>query len=111
MKYLKFIFCSFAAVWLPIMMFTRFLEITSLLKLTEILGDIPLYAALVGSVLMLIDLWQSSKTQDQKIWWTVLGAMFFPVVAPAYWFGYGLKNLTPSQNQAIDSTETSSLDS
>ena len=98
MKYLKYLFCTFAALWLPVTILGGFLGISSLLTLLDSLGEIPLYIALIGSIFMLVDLWQSSKTQDEKIWWSVLGLMAFPIVAPAYWFGYGIKNQNRSEH-------------
>lgn len=96
MRHLKYTFCTFAALWIPINLFAAFLGIESFSRLVSPLGELPLYLTLIGCILLLIDLWQSKKTQDQKIWWTVLGLMFFPVVVPAYWFGYGIKNLNNS---------------
>ena len=101
MKYLRYIFCTFAALWLPVSFFGSYLGISSLLHLLDALGEAPLYIALIGAIFMLVDLWQSSKTQDEKIWWSVLGFIAFPIVAPAYWFGYGIKN-----QQKEDATES-----
>lgn len=99
MKYLKYIFCTFAALWFPVSVLAAVLRIESLSKIIERLGEAPLYAALIGSILMLIDLWQSGKTNDEKIWWSALGLFLFPIVAPAYWFGYGLKNQKHNSKQ------------
>ena len=92
MRYAKYIFCTFAALWLPLKMLASLFGIESLVSLMARFGEAPLYIALIGTILLLIDLWQSPKTQDEKIWWTVLGVIVFPIVAPAYWFGYGLMN-------------------
>ncbi|MBC2594503.1 hypothetical protein H5P28_09560 [Ruficoccus amylovorans] len=91
MPALKIIFCTFAAFWLPLRLLAGWLGLQSLLDLAETAGDVPKYIALVGAVLMLIDLWHSSRTQDDKIWWTVLGLIFAPIVMPVYWLGFGFK--------------------
>lgn len=93
MKFLKYVLCSFAAVWLPVRMLASWIGIESLLDLMAHLGEFPRYLSLLGVLLLLVDLWQSKKTQDDKIWWTVLGLIAFPIVAPAYWFGYGINHL------------------
>lgn len=107
MRYLKYMFCTFAAIWLPVKILAALLAISSLLRAIASLGEIPLYVALVGVILMLIDLWQSKKTQDEKIWWMTLGVIFFPVVAPAYWFGHGLKNQKKEPIQSPQTTPVS----
>lgn len=93
MKTIKIILCTFAAVWVPLRLLSSFLGLQSLAGFIATYGEIPGYIALVGILLLLADLWQSNKTQDQKLWWTVVGMIGAPIAIPAYWFGFGLKNI------------------
>ena len=63
------------------------------------LGEWPHYLMIAGVIWIIIDLWQSPKTQDDKIWWTALGVFFAPVVVPAYWFGFGIRQ-NPRKSEA-----------
>lgn len=40
-----------------------------------------------GVVLVFFDLWKSKFTNDNKLYWTILGLVFMPVTLPLYWFG------------------------
>lgn len=91
MKYLKNILCTFAAIWLPVVMFSGLFELNHLQETLAALGEWPLYAMIAGLIWIIIDLWRSPKTQDDKIGWTALGTFFAPVVVPAYWFGFGIR--------------------
>ena len=92
MRILKIVFCTFASLWVPLRLLGGFLGLKSLTAFIAEHGEIPGYVALVGIILLLVDLWQSKKTNDDKIWWTVLGVIVAPITIPAYWFGYGLGN-------------------
>ena len=92
MRILKIVFCTFASLWVPLRLLGGFLGLKSLAAFLAACGEIPGYVALVGIILLLVDLWQSKKTNDDKIWWTILGVIVAPITIPAYWFGYGLKN-------------------
>lgn len=92
MKTVKIILCTFTAVWLPLRILSSYLGLKTLINAIADYGEIPGYIALVGIFLLLLDLWQSNKTHDQKLWWTVVGVIFAPIAVPAYWFGYGLQN-------------------
>lgn len=109
MKVLKLVFCSFAAVWLPVSVLSGIFGLENLNGVLSRLGEWPLYVVIVGLILMLVDLWQSPKPQDDKIWWTVLGVIIAPLVVPAYWFGVGLRrNMGRADSQSIDSGSSES---
>jgi len=79
-------------------MLAKLFGLVSLLKLMAALGEIPGYLALAGLVLIALDLWQSEKSQDEKIWWTALGVIFAPITIPAYWVSCGWKrNIHPAK--------------
>ncbi|WP_269537582.1 hypothetical protein [Cerasicoccus fimbriatus] len=102
MKQIKIALCTFTAVWLPVQLLGPWLGISAIESLVLKLGDIPRIVALAGLIWIAIDLWQSRKTQDEKIWWTVLGVIFAPITVPAYWFSYGLPRATEGRRPEAD---------
>lgn len=105
MRIVKKILCTFAAIWLPIVMFSGFFGLDRFGEALATLGEWPLYVMIAGLIWIIIDLWQSPKTQDEKIWWTALGTFFSPVVVPAYWFGFGIRR----HSQTLDADQGGAL--
>ncbi len=91
LKHLKITLCTFTALWLPVIMFTSYFELPKFQAAVASLGEWPLYLMIAGLISIIVDLWRSPMTQDDKIWWTALGVFLAPVVVPAYWFGFGLQ--------------------
>ena len=45
-----------------------------------------------GALVMLVDLWRSSREKDTKVLWTILLVIFGIVTFPVYWFRYVLRD-------------------
>ncbi|MCC5834930.1 MAG: hypothetical protein JJU20_09380 [Opitutales bacterium] len=84
--------CSFAAVWLPFYIGGRYLGYDGFAERLNGWGGLPAVFGFSGLLLILIDLWSSEFSNDDKFWWTVLGGIMAPVAIPAYWFCYGLEH-------------------
>lgn len=84
--------CSFAAVWVPLYLGGRYLGYDGFSERLNMWGGLPAVIGFSGLLLILIDLWSSDLSSDDKFWWTVLGGILAPVAIPAYWFCYGVEN-------------------
>lgn len=44
--------------------------------------------SLIGTIVILLDLWRSTKSRDFKLLWTFLLLFFAMITQPIYWFRY-----------------------
>lgn len=92
MKFLiiaKLALCSYAAIWIPFYFTAEFFGMGHMSDFLDRCGGLPQLIGFTGLILIGIDLWQSKRTNDDKIRWTVVGFLFIPIAVPAYWFMFG----------------------
>lgn len=87
-----FFIASWISLLMPALMFNTFLSRKPLLGA----GFGTLFMAVASFVwlslaAMVIDLWTSKKEKQEKITWTALLVLLYPVVAPFYWTGQVLE--------------------